>query len=58
MARNLFGYTGVEASRRIITREKTTMWLSFFSIATAVSLGLGIAAYKLQNATQEEFPQG
>ena len=34
------------------------MWLSFFTIAALASFGLGIAAYLLQNATQEEYPQG
>jgi hypothetical protein len=34
------------------------MWLSFFAIATMASLGLGFAAFMLQNATQEEYPHG
>ena len=34
------------------------MWLSFFTLAAAASLGLSIAAYLLQNATQEKYPQG
>ena len=58
MARNRWRYIGVESSRRISNREETTMWLSFFTIAAVASLGLGIAALMLQNATQEEYPQG
>jgi hypothetical protein len=34
------------------------MWLSFFTLAAAASLGLGIGAFLLQNATRENFPQG
>ena len=58
MAGNRFGYTGVDSSRRITAREEMTMWLSFFTIATVASLGLGVAAFIFHNATQEEYPQG
>ena len=42
--------------RRTSAKEETTMWLSFFTIATVASIGLGLAAFMLQNATQEELP--
>lgn len=58
MARNQSAYKGVDRRRRTSIREDTTMWLSFFTLAAAASLGLGIAAFLLQNATQENYPQG
>jgi hypothetical protein len=35
-----------------------TMWLSFFTIATAASVCLSVAAVIVQTAGQEEYPQG
>ena len=56
MSRNQPAYIGVDRGLRTSIREDT-MWLSFFTLAAAASLGLSIAAYLLQNATQEKYPQ-
>lgn len=34
------------------------MWISFFSIATAASICLSVAAVMVQAASQEESPNG